>query len=187
MIDFIKRKKITILTIIFLISIIFIVVSTQKDLPITVESTIKPISTFQTLTLGKTNRNDTVKEIGIPQKEYVEGDKLYLEYLTSNPNYNDQFVFNNDKLNLIKKIVTIKDEIRVIDMENKYGASKNIMYGPGSSIGLYLYIYPEKGVAYLGHKVSGYLNEIWYFEPTDINNFKSQFASNYSDTLNETQ
>ena len=149
--------------------------------------TDKPVSIYKELSLGVSTRNDVIKEIGSPQKEYITGGTTYIEYETNNPNYNDQFLITNDKLSFIKKIVTLNDETRLIDLENKYGTAELVMYGPGSGIGLYLYAHPSIGVAYLGHKKSGYLNEIWYFEPTNIESFKSNFATNYSDTKMEYQ
>lgn len=181
MLNLIKSKKITILTFIFISLVLSFMFSTDKKVRVTPIPTDKPVSRYKELSLGMSTRNDVIKEIGSPQKEYTTGGTTYIEYETNNPNYNDQFLITNDKLSFIKKVIVLNDETRLTDLESKYGEAELIMYGPGSGIGLYLYAHPSKGIAYLGHKKSGLLNEIWYFDPTNADNFKTNFATNYSE------
>lgn len=149
---------------------------------------VKPqISTYENLTLGKSSRNEIVNNIGLPNKEYFDNNKLHLEYTTLNPNFNDEFVLENERLTFIKKIIVINDKLRVGDLKSKYGNEEYILYGPGSSIGLKMFVYPSKGVAFIGFEGKGYLTEVWYFEPTNIEQFKTKFGLNYSDTPEEIQ
>lgn len=182
-----KKGKILIASLITIIIIVIIVRPKKQDLNSPENKDLPNVSTYKELTLGKSTRNEVVNNIGVPDKEYVEGDETHLEYNSLNPNLNDQFLIVNDSLAFIKKIIVIQDKIKVQDLKIKYGNPEYILYGPGSSIGLKLFIYPSKGIAYIGFENKGYLTEIWYFEPTDIDNFKTRYADNYSETPEETQ
>lgn len=179
-----SKKTIAIILIVILIAIFYILITrsrVRKEADIL--ATPIPKSRYNDLTLGSSSRNDVVREIGNPQKETTSNNVTTIEYATKNPNFNDQFMIDGEKLNFIKKIITIDNPIRTSDMEKKYGSEEKILYGPGSGVGLYLYCYPSIGIAYLGHKKSGYMTEIWYFTPTTYENFKEKFAKDFSEVL----
>lgn len=182
-----KFKKInTIFGLFFIVLIIMIFMYLKpksNEVIKTNETTTIPEITYNNLKLGTSSRNDVIKEIGQPQKETVEENNTTIEYTTKNPNFNDQFIIDGGKLNFVKKIITVDDTIKTIEMDKEYGEEEKILYGVGSGFGLYLYCYPSKGVAYLGHKKSGYMTEIWYFESTTYEFFKENFAKDFEETL----
>lgn len=182
-----KSKKVsTFIGLSIIALIIFLFVSSKLKSGKTIDNKVEtplPEMTYNNLKLGSSTRNDIIKEIGQPQNEVVEDNRTIIEYTTKNPNFNDQFVVDGSNLNFIKKIITIEETIRTTDMDKKYGSEEKILYGVGSGVGLYLYCYPSKGVAYLGHKNSGYMTEIWYFEPTSYETFKEKFAKDFEEIL----
>ena len=87
MIKKILSKKYTILTIITVVSLLFIFMQINKGKKVGVQNTPLPLVTsrFQSLTLGESSRNDVVREIGAPQNEYITDNKQFVEYTTKNP------------------------------------------------------------------------------------------------------
>jgi hypothetical protein len=84
MIKKILSKKYTILTIITVVSLLFIFTQINKGKKVRVQNTPLPLVTsrFQSLTLGESSRNDVVREIGAPQNEYIADNKQFVEYIT---------------------------------------------------------------------------------------------------------
>lgn len=173
------KKVFTILVIILIIIFIIFLNNDRNNKTIKSTATVVPKVIYKNLEIGKSTRNDVIREIGAPQKEFSENGSTIIEYQTRNPNYNDQYVIINNSLDFVREIITIDNPIRISDIENKYGDESTILYGPGSGISFYLYVYLKNGVAYIGHKESGRIIEIWYFKPTDIDSFITNYAKDY--------
>lgn len=86
-----------------------------------------------------------------------------------------------------KEIITSSENKTPRDLINVYGDTQNILYGNDAINGIFLYVYPDKGIAYLGNKSSNTLFEIWYFEPTTMDTFITNWASGYSKQININQ
>lgn len=142
---------------------------------------------YRNLTPGISSKEEVVKKLGEPLKTGLENGTETLEYNSNNPNLNNKFFINNGVLSLVKEIVTLKDKIKIPSIKEKYGDPVYTLFGPGSTIGFYLYIYPDKGFAYVGHEKSGLIKEIWYFPPTNFESFRKNYAPEYSDTLRPIQ
>lgn len=183
LLTYIKNNKYLTLLLVSILSVLLIYYLIQRNSTSSQNTPKYQIVKYSNLTLGISTRNDVIKEIGQPQKEYDEGQFKYLEYETSNPNFNDIFKFKSGSLTYIKKIIPLNDNTTFSEMVEKHGIAEAILYGPGSSIGLYLYSYPTQGIAFLGHQVSGLLTEIWYFEPTNYEFFRQNYTDGYSDNL----
>lgn len=140
---------------------------------------------YMGLTPGSSSRTDVLDQNGTPLTEKRSGDETILEYKSqSNPNFNNEFQLRSNQLVFVKQHVTAEDKISISDIVKKYGNYQNVLYGSKSQNGFDLYIYPDKGIAYIGHQQAGIILEIWYFQPTDLQTFMSTFAKDYSATSN---
>lgn len=176
-----KAKKYT-LTVFFILSIFLLFIylrSTKKDL-IQTEKTQQIGVSYNNITPNKNTEDDIVSEFGIPVNERLEGENKILEYKSNNPNFNNEFTIITNKVNFIKQMVTSEDKITISDLNQKYGNYSSILYGPGSVSNFNLYIYLDKGIAYIGNQQANIVTQIWYFPPTNINNFINLYAKNYS-------
>lgn len=176
-----KGIKALILTFLILIIVLgfFIVKNSKKEPP--------QISTkgpeYNGLTPGGSNKSDVTSKLGTPLKETLDGNNLTLEYKSqSNPNFNNEYLLRSDSLVFVKQYVTASDNIFITDIAKKYGTYEHVLYGNKSQNGFDLYVYPSKGIAYIGHQQAGIVLEIWYFQPTDLTNFVNNFAADYSET-----
>jgi len=135
---------------------------------------------YQKIVPGVSSKNEVISQLGTPLIE--EGNTI--EYKSSSPNFNHQIIFDQEKVSFVKEIVTLKekDTKKTQDIIKVYGEPKKMLYGPDAEAGFYLFVYPENGIAYIGHPESGMLLEIWHFPSTDTENFISKYAQGYSET-----
>ena len=177
-----KKKIILGLSAASLLSIGFIVFMSYKTQKTSINPPISSTSpSYKNLQPGVSTTKDITNNLGDPAKETQDGIYNILEYSSNNPNFNNQLYVNSDKLTLVKQIVAPNDNIKIQDLTQKYGNYENMLYASGSASGFNLYVYPSKGIAYVGHQESGIVLEVWYFTPTTFDNFKATFAKDYSD------
>jgi len=130
---------------------------------------------------GKSTITDVVNVLGEP----LEKNGNTYTYSSNSPVATNEARFENNTLHFFKEVITIEQERSVSEIVAKYGESSQVLYGAQSSSNINLYTGPEKGIAYLGNLDTDTLIEIWYFEPTTIEQFKENYAQNYYNTPEE--
>jgi hypothetical protein len=175
-----KHTKLIILVFafIFLIVLYFLLNNSGEKEKI---ETPPPQPTYQSLRPGESLERDVEEKLGSPLIKINEADQKILEYQSSSPVNNHQVIVKDGEVVLIKEIVTLADSRNKKQIVGEYGEANYILYGPDADASFYLYVYPEKGIAYIGHTDQDFLIEVWYFEPTTLEGFKSNFAPPYSD------
>jgi len=184
-INIIKNKKIFLLVgIIILIVIPLFILFGKNGLKIN-DNTIKTSTNFDPKKIipGTTKEKDIEKALGKP----VEKSGNILNYQSNNPNSYNTVQVENGKVAFVKEIITSKIEKTKKDIVSEYGEPKYKLYGPYSNSGINLYIYPDKGLAFLGGDDFDSIQEIWYFPPTTFEDFKRTYAKDYSETLKQYQ
>jgi len=144
-------------------------------------------ASYDSLTPGVSTEDDVITRLGEAVKKSTTGTTTTLEYKSNNPNFNNQFSVDSGKLTLVKQIVSTKDNITISDLNQKYGNYENVLYKSSSYSGFNLYIYPDKGIAYIGHQGSGIVLEIWYFKPMTFSEFKTNLGQAFSENPVEGQ
>lgn len=142
---------------------------------------------YNNLLPGKSTINDIKNTLGTPKKESSNGSTTTLEYNSTNPNFNNQILLDSGTLDVVKQIVSSKDNISISELNQKYGNYEDVLYKSSSYNGFNLYIYPSKGLAYIGHQGSGIVLEIWYFKPMSFETFKSTLGKGFSESPVEGQ
>lgn len=183
MINFLNRHKILFLVFAFLFFIGFIFLTFNngnKNNQLPNGTASNNLWSFQP---GITTKNEVIKQLGDPILEVKQNNQTIDDFKSNSATRNNQVVFQNDKSQFFKQIVAAGENIKISDIANQYGPTDNILYGRDAESGFYLYVYLNKGVAYLGNSETQDILEIWYFQPTNIDNFIQLWASNYSKTL----
>lgn len=140
---------------------------------------------FNSLLPGKSTNKEVKKVLGDPLEINDTESILFYVYESTNPNINHEIELNknDNKIKLIREIVSPIDNKNTEEIITKYGKTNLIYYDKtqtGYSIpGSFLYIYPNNGLAYVGHPGSTVMVEVWYFEPTDIDTFLETYAKDY--------
>jgi hypothetical protein len=179
-----------IIFVIFLFLIGFLVFSYQnsKNNKKLSQQTIYPISendkgwsSFGNFTPGVSTEQDLTKTAGEPVKVDNNGESKVLEYRGSNTNWNNKIYINSEqKIAFIKRVVSTIDRISEKEITSQLGSPEIKLFGPYAEVGFILYVYPQKGFAYLGSKTGDTVLELWYFDPTiTIDNLIKQYAPEY--------
>lgn len=183
--DFIKNKKIfvsiVIIIIVGLLSVLYLIgkrnINQNKNIPDNIA--LSPAQNWNKITPGKSTKEDVIKEFGDP----ISSTEDLLTYKSSSPARDNQITIQNNQVDLIKQMITSADKISTKSLTQKYGISSDMLYGPESPNGINLFVYANKGVAYLGNPLTEDVIEVWYFPPTILKDFKSKYAQGYSSTL----
>lgn len=179
--NLIKNKKKILLGILItfsILSLLFIFTQVSNNKKPSAEPKNLTQANYGSITPGVSTVNDVTSKLGKP----INTDPNSLEYKSLSPNRNNQININQGTVSLVKEIVTLKDTKKISDITNAYGLAQKILYGPDAAAGFYLFVYPQNGIAYVGHPESGLLLEIWYFSPTDLAGFKANYAKGYSES-----
>lgn len=183
-IEFIKNKKITILTIISLSFLIFIVIkiNNNKQNPIVQEipisTPVNKIADFNEIIPGKTSLERINELLGKPLNSTISGELNVSSYKSTNQ-YRNHKVYSKEGLAELVVEEVINGSKTSNDIRKIYGIAPEMLYEKTLSSVFNLYIYPSNGIAYLGHEDGGIL-EIWYFVPTTIDDFITKWGSDYS-------
>lgn len=181
-----NKKRLFILICFFaLLSIVFIGYMVNKNNRVVPEGTPPPPvagqASYKSIVPGTSTKEDVIKSMGKPLED-ITGNSGTLKYSSLSPNRQNLVEIDNGKASFIKEIITLKDTKKTKEIVGQYGDAKKILYGPDAEAGFYLFVYPENGIAYIGHPESGLLLEVWYFPPTDLKNFISKYGQGYSET-----
>src|SRR3989344_4189570 len=160
-----KNKLLVILLIILIISFILNLLlkkSPEKKEGLTPKQNQ---ATYQSLVPGTSTKEDVLNKLGEPAKEEEAG---LIEFKSSSSERLHQVTLEGNIVKLIKETVTLKDEKKINDIQKEFGKPRNVLYGDRSSAGFHLFVYPDKGIAYIGQPESDLLLEVWYFPPTTL-------------------
>lgn len=149
----------------------------KPSVPVT--PTANKIAKFGEILPGKTSVEKVDEILGKPIGSETQNGNTILDYKTTNKYINDQVVANNDLVKIVKKAVIFGDKTNAETITKDFGIAPYTLYKQSSNSVFNLYVYPQNGIAYLGH-LDGTVMEIWYFEPTTIEDFISKWAPNYS-------
>lgn len=181
-INFLKSKKIILISIISISSLIFIVFkinNTKKDIVQNIPTSI-PTSKyvdFSQIIPGKTGITRINEILGKPIESTISGTLTISDYKSTNQ-YRNHKVYSKDGLAELVVEEIINKSKTSSDIQKIYGIAPESLYSKSPSSAFKLYVYPDKGIAYLGH-VDGTLLEIWYFVPTTIEDFTTKWGSGY--------
>ena len=167
-----------------LIATIFIITKIYKKSLVSHKTPTSPPlnnqASYQKIVPGVSSKSDVISLLGTPLLE----EENTIEYKSSSPNFNHQITLDQEKVSFVKEVVTLKekDTKKAQSIIKVYGVPKKMLFGPDAAAGFYLFVYPENGIAYVGHPESGMLLEIWYFPPTNMEGFVDKYAQSYSET-----
>lgn len=178
MINFIKTHKL-IISILVLISLVIIgyTVLTRRSGP---SQTVIP--SYNSITPGVSTKEQVIEKLGTPLTQKENGDSELLTFNSDKTERPDEYYFQNGLNKLVKEIIPYDDERKIEEIRIKYGNADMVLYGEGSIGGFYLFVYLNRGVAYIGNPTSGNLLELWYFTPRSESEFLRSWAQGYSKT-----
>lgn len=176
--NWVKQKAFLLLLIVVLIIIAVVLLAARATAP----SENTPLSTHSShgtawndITPGSTNVSDLEKYIGKP----IRSNGNLLEFPSKSDTQNHVIITDGSKVVFIKEIRTPQENIPLSKSMTPYGPNFTRLYGPESSSGNNLYVYLDKGIAFLGNEITNTVNETWYFAPTSIQEFLKTWGKTY--------
>lgn len=171
-----KGVVLIILVLLAIISVGYIFSMTQQN--------SKPIPTPKALNVpdwnmvipGTSTEQEVVNTLGTPKGKV--GDVS--NYPSRNLAIDSQIYYQKEVVGLIKETVGYSEKRNIDEISSKYGVAPNMLYGPDAVNGYFLFVYPTNGIAYLGNPNTKSLLEVWYFQPTTIDDFLNKWGSGYS-------
>lgn len=173
-----RNKRILVLVLVFVVVVVaFFFLRSRRVSP-----PPPPLPTagasYKSLVPGVSTKDEVVARLGVPLNDT---DSAVLNYKSTNPNLPHNVSIEGNIAVFIKEQVTLEDKITKEGLIRLYGQPPEELYGPYSVNGFNLYVYPDKGVAFLGHVTGSGVLEIWYFPPTTIDVFLQTWGADYSE------
>lgn len=138
---------------------------------------------YKGLVPGVSIKDDVIGTLGEPVDERESGERTIASFESTSPTRNHEAFFTENTLSVLKRIVSVNDDLTAQELISEYGETQHILYGPGATSGFNLYVYPDKGIAFIGNIEGDIVLEVWYFQPTTFENFKEVYAPNYSESF----
>lgn len=181
-----KNKLIKIiLVVLFLVSVGFIVfevyLSKRNEPQIQNIKTVSNAVDLSKISPGISTKTEVVNLFGRPLKKIKTSDTETLFYNSVTKTRNNQIIVTEDTVVLTKEMVLPGGIKKISDFTKLYGIAIYSFFGPDSAGGNKLYVYPDKGIAYLGNAKFDSMEEIWYFSPTTMGDFKTKWAQDYTE------
>ncbi|QQG41900.1 MAG: hypothetical protein HYV90_01145 [Candidatus Woesebacteria bacterium] len=181
-VSFFKKYAWVWIIVIVLVAIIGDAYLTRKiDTPSPSPTPTPRSSSYKNIVPGVSTEEELNKILGTPLKTTINGTEKTDEYKATTGLRRHIAIIQRGKVVFIKEVVTTKDTSKASDIIAVYGTAPNILYSKYPNATFDLYVYPANGIAYLGHKDGGLL-EIWYFQPTTLDDFSSTWGKDYSQT-----
>jgi len=143
-----------------------------------------PSGTDQKASFGEivpgTTTSDQINELlGFPVSSTVSGNITVSDFKSSNQYRTHQVELIDNGVAFVKEMVNPGDSRNSEDIRKTYGDDPYVLFEKSQQSPFLLYVYPNNGLAYIGHQ-DGTMLEIWYFVPTTIEDFMSKWAKDYS-------
>lgn len=182
MINYIKsHKTIFIIIIVFIVIFLSLVIYQKINTKNTSSSIPSPIlstgASWNGIIPGVSTIKDITDAIGQPKIQ----DNNSLIYGSRSPTRDNIITIQNGTATLIKEIIAFSENRKTDEVTTKYGSADIVLYGPEAVNGNYLFVYLNKGIAYIGNPLTKSILEIWYFKPLQSpDDFQKNFAPNYN-------
>lgn len=172
----------------FWVSILIIVVAAvigdvyltrPNQKPLATPTPVAQTASFKSVVPGISLEADLNKVLGTPVKTTISGSKKTDEYKSSSELRLHSATIEGGRVIFIKEVVSAHDTAIAKSITDVYGNAPNVLYSKFPNSTFNLFAYPSNGIAYLGH-TDGTLLEIWYFQPTTLNNLLKTWATDYS-------
>lgn len=181
LITFIKNHKILSLVLFLFLVIILAFLFLPKNTDVPQNNT----QSYNSILPGQTTKEEVLNKLGTPVEQKTIGQSELLTFDSEKTERDDEYYFQNGTAGLIKEIIPPEDTRKADELRQIHGNANLVLYGEDAVAGFYLFVYPSRGIAYIGNPNFGNLLEIWYFTPTTEAEFITNWAQGYSKTQPE--
>lgn len=170
------RKKITLILIVAvaLVVIFYILSMSKKSTDTAPAGNYGKISEIEP---GKTTYQEVILKIGQPKSQT---DNI-LTYPSKSLTRDNVIKTQGNIVSIVKEMIAYSENRKTLEIKSTYGDPEYTIYGPDSVNGNYLFVYPQKGIAFIGNPETESMTEIWHFTPVEsITDFIDKWAPEYT-------
>ncbi|MBI5614072.1 hypothetical protein HY947_04070 [Candidatus Gottesmanbacteria bacterium] len=160
-------KKLLIVAVVFIFVLLAFVFFITKEKQVSPEN----INSFYDIHPGKTTKETVEKNLGEPISTRPIEDGSISNYKSENAYWTNDVYYKKDMVRLTKTKTLPPQNTSLSKRVVTIGEQPTTLYGPESHIGIYLYVYPKTGIAYLANKKQDIIYEEWKFSGVDISSF----------------
>lgn len=140
---------------------------------------------YSTIKIGETT-NEQLKQLPELKGEHVKGNQT--EFSFKSARYNDNIVITENGVVVFKKVITIDPQTwqhpPLSSYLNAYGTPEAEFTGSSAYGSRFkTYVYPSKGLAFIGNPTPDELYEIQVFEPTTLEQYRSKWGQDINEEL----
>ena len=136
-----------------------------------------PLSSWRGVVPGKDKAEGLVNKLGAPRRQTFEDGKLALEYVRGEELESLVYIQNNT-VDLVRDYSSRDKKLAVF--KNEFGRPEGEFYGPHAAAGFKVFVFASDGTAAIAKPDTGTVIEVWYFEPTSLQNFLSRWGTNFT-------
>lgn len=162
------KKLLIILFIFIVVFVIYIFLSNGKS-----RTTPLVLSSFVDIKPGFSTREDIEKNLGKPISNMAIDGGSISKYRSDNQYWTNDIYFDGNISRLTISKILPPQNTSLSKKTVSLGEQPVALYGPGTHIGILLYVYPKTGIAFLANKEQDIVYEEWKFAPTEIATFLS--------------
>ncbi|OGD87499.1 hypothetical protein A2870_04080 [Candidatus Curtissbacteria bacterium RIFCSPHIGHO2_01_FULL_41_11] len=122
---------------------------------------------------GQTTKQELETKLGTPEKIEAIDEGVAYFYPTEDRYRPDKIEISGDTVSIIKEQVLESEKGGLNNYLQKYGTPQAKLYGPFGTIAPG-HFWGNNGIIVFGNEHDGTIVEIWYFAPTNLENFLAQ-------------
>lgn len=186
LLNFIKKEKLPILGIVVAIAIFSLAILAKNN--VARQRQLASPTASPTPTPFSTGIGGDIDKLADKLGKPINGEKPtdgIAEYKSGNLSLNNQVIYRGGHAEFYRQIILVSEKRTGKGIQGQIGKPEAVLNGPSSEFGYYLYAYPSKGTAYVANAGTDNVTEVWYFPPTDLPTFLSNWAHEYSPDLQE--
>lgn len=149
------------------------------------EQTVQQASNYSIIKIGDTTEEEIKKLPGL-KGEQVKGNQT--EFAFKSGRYNDDLVITENGVVVFKKIVTVDPQTWQHPPLSSYLKAYGEPEAEFTGSNIYgshfkTFVYPSKGIAFIGNPTPDELYEIQVFEPTTLEQYRNRWGTDINEAL----
>lgn len=160
-----------------LVTLIFVIVRRPPKSPALPPALPPSALQWKNIKVGQDDKSQVAAKLGQPlSTKNLEGNKEVSTYQSNNQYWPHEVEYVNGITTLVKQRQLQSKKFELFEYAKKYGQPEKIVPTNDSGFGIDLYIYAKNGFALKAHRVEGTIFEIWYFQPTTLEDFLQKYS-----------
>lgn len=156
-----------------LTAFIYTRLSTGKPTQITPTPTpysLGTVTPWRDIEPGASTGEDVIKKLGGPVSSIETGEGTVYYYPTTNQYWKNEVVVKNNAVTFVRERLFPPAVTSLKTLTAKYEEKPTQLFGPDFEGGIFLFVYPTRGIGYIASPSQNTVYQVWYFPPSALSN-----------------